>query len=461
MNKKIVQDVVSKRSIRNVPVHPKTSKKDDPIAREREQLIERLMRKNESRQEPRKKEVVEDEPEGYVAPKQKPKKKKKNHSFKVVIGAIATLFVAFIAFSVTVFLAGATISVTPKHATVPINSNLSAFSDASSTPAVLPYQVIVVSATDSESIPATTAVASVDKKASGTIIIYNNYSSGPQTLVSNTRFQTESGLIYRIRDTVLVPGVKVTDGKSVPGSLEAVVTADQPGSQYNIGLSDFTVPGFKDDPQRSTKIFARSKTSMTGGSSKTDAGVSAADLKTAQNTMEDRLREKLLRDARAKKPTDSVLYDSAMTFDFEMLPQTKKDESTVSVNEKGTLHVVLLNKKLLSRAILGNSIAAVGNEVEVRGVENLTFTPQQSGSTKPIWQRSPLQFVITGSVDIVGIVDKDKLLIDLQGKPRGNLQSVLSNYPTIEKANAVIRPFWKKSFPLDPNKIKIEITASQ
>jgi len=56
----------------------------------------------------------------------------------------------------------------------------------------------------------------------------------------------------------------IENGKTVPGSIEVTVYADEPLSKYNIGLTDFTVPGFKGAPQFET-FYARSKTPMTGG----------------------------------------------------------------------------------------------------------------------------------------------------------------------------------------------------
>ena len=63
---------------------------------------------------------------------------------------------------------------------------------------------------------------------------------------------------------VTIPGTKVENGKTVPGSKEVDVVADKAGAEYNIGLTDFTIPGFKGSPKFET-VFARSKTEMTGG----------------------------------------------------------------------------------------------------------------------------------------------------------------------------------------------------
>ena len=46
----------------------------------------------------------------------------------------------------------------------------------------------------------------VNQKAQGELTVYNNYSEAPQILIKNTRFQTEDGKIFRIGDSITVPG---------------------------------------------------------------------------------------------------------------------------------------------------------------------------------------------------------------------------------------------------------------
>ena len=58
-----------------------------------------------------------------------------------------------------------------------------------------------------------TAEKEVSQKASGKIIIYNNYSTVSQRLINNTRFEANSGKIYRINSSIVVPGYKKVDGK--------------------------------------------------------------------------------------------------------------------------------------------------------------------------------------------------------------------------------------------------------
>ena len=133
--------------------------------------------------------------------------------------------------------------------------------------AKLAFETMTVSKEVSEEIPANVE-REVAERAEGAIIVYNAYSAAPQRLIKNTRFTTEDGKIFRAKDSVVVPGTTIENGKVIPGSVEALVVADEPGEAYNMGLSDFTIPGFKGDP-RYDKFYARGKTEMTGGFSGT------------------------------------------------------------------------------------------------------------------------------------------------------------------------------------------------
>jgi hypothetical protein len=63
--------------------------------------------------------------------------------------------------------------------------------------------------------------------------------------------------------------------------------------------------------------------------------------------------------------------------------------------------------------------------------------------------------MLNGSTAIEWVTDETALAGDLAGKSKSNLDTVLKAYPSIESASAVVRPFWKSSFPEDSKKIKI------
>src|SRR5208337_1616852 len=93
---------------------------------------------------------------------------------------------------------------------------------------IIPAQVFLVPKNFTESFPAS-GEQNVSLKAQGTITIYNAYSSSQQTLVAATRFVTPAGKIFRLVNSVVVPGAAVTNGQIVPSSIAVPVVADQVG----------------------------------------------------------------------------------------------------------------------------------------------------------------------------------------------------------------------------------------
>ena len=129
----------------------------------------------------------------------------------------------------------------------------------------LAFEFVQVSDEETRAIPAT-GVEQVDEKASGKITIFNEYSEKVQRFVKNTRFESPKGKIYRIAESVDIPGMKKSENDIVPGKVTVTVYADSPGEEYNLPDTKtfFTVPGLKDSPMFKG-FYAESITPIVGG----------------------------------------------------------------------------------------------------------------------------------------------------------------------------------------------------
>ena len=124
-------------------------------------------------------------------------------------------------------------------------------------------------------------------KASGTIRVYNAYSTLSQVLIATTRFVSDDGKLFRTPKRVTIPGGHYEGGKLVPGEIDITVEAGEAGEEYNIGPSTFSIPGFAGTP-RYTAFYAKSFEPMTGGMKQEIAQVSQEDLNKAQEALEER-----------------------------------------------------------------------------------------------------------------------------------------------------------------------------
>lgn len=292
----------------------------------------------------------------------------------------------------------------------------------------------------------------VERKASGTIVVYNS-GTAEQKLVENTRFQTSEGLVYRISKAITVPA-RIGEGR--PGSIEAVVYADKEGGDYNIGLSDFTLPGLAGTPKFQT-IYARSKTPMSGGFVGMEKAVSEADLAQARATLESGLRTDLAALAAAQVPGDFTLVNSLSSVVFEDLPQTAATSSgKVTVNLRGNLYGVMFKTTDLSmRLAVGKTAIAEGDSVVIEDFSPLAIT-YTGTAPADILSAEAIDFTVSGQALVIWRTDEVALKGDLLGRRKSEISGILANYPAISSMSATIRPFWKSSFPDDGSKLVIK-----
>lgn len=345
----------------------------------------------------------------------------------------------------------ATLTYIPKS--VAINFTKDVYTAHKNTENQLLFSVIKLSGEKGLAAPASGEVK-VSRKAQGTVIIYNNSGTQPQKLIKTTRFQTPDGKIYRVGSDIVIPGQKTVDGKLVPGSLEVVIVADQPGDTYNISLSDFTLPGLKGDPRFAT-VYARSKTPMTGGFIGTEKAVSPDDTAKAKESLEAALKTELLGQANAQVPADYILFPNLVSIVYEDLPQSNQTNSGATINERGNFYGVMFKKKdLASFLAQKKAVADIGIPVDISDLSSLdlSFVGQPQGD---LLSAEQISFQVIGGVTVTFVVDEEALKKDLSGTKRNEEDVVLKKYPGIVSANAVLRPFWNNSFPTDVSKIKI------
>lgn len=371
---------------------------------------------------------------------------------------IAVLVILFLFFAFTILFSGTKVVVTQRTEQVSFETNFTALKDAEA--GRLSFDTIVESDITKRTVPSS-GEEFVETKASGTIVVYNNYSTASQKLIANTRFQSDSGLIYRIKDPIIVPGIKKdSKGNKIPGSLEVVVYADKAGSEYNIDNSDFTVPGLKGTDQYDG-FYARTKTEISGGFSGMIKKVSETDRKSAVDSMRGELRDRLIKSVREQIPEGYLLYDDAMEFVFSSEIDTVVGEDKAELTEKGEVRGIVFSKGALAREIAGVELDKYdGLPVNGVGIEGLLFVLNNpDGTSYTALER--ITFTLKGNMVLVWLFDESALKEDLVGKKKRDVDWVLSDYPSIKEAQIIMRPFWKRNFPDDPGKIKIVYTSEE
>lgn len=449
----------NRRSIRNIPI-PNSGKRKVPIVIRPETPP---APKTESVDfESRMSEITEKKESGpyeYYYPKDKKeppqyvpgsgKSKKKQWIF----GTATAIVIAIFIFSMMTVFASATIDIVPKSQEIDVNMEITAASEVATSS--VKYEVIKLSNSKTVSVPATGEEAA-EVKASGKIVIYNNFSSDPQRLIIRTRFETPDGLIYRIPESVVVPGKTIKDGKEVPGSLETTVFADEAGEKYNIKKTDFTIPGFKNDATRFKTIYARSSTEMTGGFVGKRKTVLPADRAAALQSIDSEIQANLKKDLESKIPAELTLLSDSIIYKSTELPQ-KEDGSSVTLGKEVTAYAIMLNKQDLSAKITAEYISKLPEWENIKPIIN-DFSPlKMAGAPTNLETGEKINLQITGKTLVWAEIDTNVINQRLLGAPKGEAANLMNEFAGISSITAAVRPIWKQSFPNNPSKIYVRV----
>lgn len=368
-----------------------------------------------------------------------------------IVGLVAAL-------GVSVFFKSATITLTPRNETKALDEVFTAKKDAALTG--LGFQVVTVSK-DVESAVAAGAEQDVNTKARGTIVIYNNHSAEPQSLIATTRFETEDGVLFRLVSPVTVPGKK----GNTPGSIEGTVEADLAGDASNIPLSDFTLPALK-GTTKYKNMYARSKTVMSGGFSGKQKTISEDVLKAADTALEKQLRDSLVNDIATQIPENFVLFPADIAYDIQPATQVAAPTGTqgAMLRKKGSAQAVIFDKGALSRAIVAKLLPSeVEVPILVSNFEALTFeyvSEYTAGTDRNLSVAQEISFMLRGDAKMVWSFDEEKLKNDVLGLSKNDAENVIRKYPAIHEAWIETQPFWNQNIPKDSEKVTFVNTVS-
>ena len=196
-------------------------------------------------------------------------------------------------------------------------------------------------------------VKEVSRYARGVLVVYNAYSSEPQPLVAQTRFQTADGKIFRLAKSVVVPAAKITEGKIQPSSIETEVVADKPGAEYNAGPTPYlSVPGFRNTPKYQG-FYGEIRASFSGGFVGTVAVPTEGDIRKAKTEVKEKLENAMIAALQTEIPKEFKLIDGART--FRLLQEGVTEEADASgnfgVTSRGSMHMVAFREATVNNAM--------------------------------------------------------------------------------------------------------------
>ena len=384
------------------------------------------------------------------------KKKKTIRNRVWFLGGIIIVCCLIIVYVSSIFLARAKVSITLKSENVPISGTYSAAKNAESPN--LSFETISTTTIAHVSVFASPQ-GTVNTYATGMAILINASSPSAQNITAGTRLMDGRGLIYKTVSSVVIPAA--TSKSS--GTVAVKVIADAPGPSYNSSLTslkgDLSIVSWQGTAK--AKIFyGRMTSDMTGGSSGPKMTVGNATLIATAETLSSSLSSSASQILQRIVPTGYILYPKASNIIISSTTVTSTGSTTADVSMRATATGIIFNKSDLENTLAKNQIAQFpADNYEVNGLDSLVFAPI-NGQTFSIATTS-IKFTLTGTLNIVGLIDTSTIKSQLEGKPLSASNSVFSQYSSvISGAQVSIVPFWIRTIPSSLKRISIVVSTS-
>ncbi len=318
------------------------------------------------------------------------------------------------------------VSVSPKQIVIDNDVEMTAYNNQSATDSdrrIIPSRLIERDVTFTKAFNATGSGDVDAQKSQGTITIYNEFSEATQPLVAQTRFLSENGVLFRLNHAVVVPGMK----NGEPGKVEALVVADQSGSDANIGAMRFTVPGFEGSPKKN-KFYAVSSEVMRGGgvSGQGVLIVTADDIANAKKQMEEELATYVNEQLKSLlRPESEILLQEAV------IKEITRSEANVSADT--------MSEQFMYE-IVTHVRAHVFSEDDVRSVllsqiDKLLLQKRKESDTLNVayksvvmdQESSTIKLTVHVNAESIASVDLDAFKEDIKGKKHEEILSVIED----------------------------------
>jgi hypothetical protein len=300
---------------------------------------------------------------------------------------------------------------------------------------IIPAKMVSINDEISRNFEATGAKGASSHKARGMITIYNEFSPVTQPLVATTRFLSEDGKLFRLVNSVNIPGfTKVTEEIKM-GAIEAEVVADEAGEDYNIAPARFSIPGFQGSGnEKHAKIYAKSFKAMTGGAKDTETvkSVSESDINSAKNKLASEMNSIIKQKIKDEVGQEFTVLDDAINI-IDPTYKTSNAVGEITSNFTATIKIsakaIVVREQDINEIVKGLLLRNIGDNSIV--LED--SIAEEIGKSDADFVNSQLTIRTHGSGKISPNLDLEKIKKDILGKNENELESYFKTYPDISQ----------------------------
>ena len=319
--------------------------------------------------------------------------------------------------------------------------------------------------------------------AQGFITIYNT-SDDEWPLKKETRFQTEDGLVFRIKEGIFIPGKTVDEeGNDVPGTFTAAVEADEfdiydhpIGERGNVGPTKFKIPGLSEFNQR--LLWGESSQAMEGGVTRYQRVVQEEDIEAAQKQIHDNLtlmaREDLnthIEEMNRLNHTNLVLLEDSRYLKTDLQELRISDDLEGSLREKFEVFAQIEAKGVAYD--FDQMFAILKKELKTRVHPDMQIREDsirpESVSLEPVSEDEALgqikvtatikgiqEYVIDSSLE-AGLRFSNKVKERIVGLTAEEAESYVGNLQEVDEVQIKLWPIWLSRIPRIADNIEVKL----
>lgn len=316
---------------------------------------------------------------------------------------------------------------------------------------ILPGQTLKINENLSKEFSSTGKIPT-EKKATGIIRVYNNHSIHPQALLSTTRFISLEGKMFRSLKYNIVPGQRYENEELIPGFIDIEVIASESGDDYNIGPSQFSIPGFV-DTYKENSFYGKSFQPMEGGF-KGDAGlITETDIKEAEKNILEELKKNSKEELIRILPENFTLIEESIIYKIEK-KECSKDAEEITEKfscfiEVSAIAFIVSNKDI--KEFIKESIIEKVSEKNNFQEDNININYLFKNFNE---EENKIDINVFVEAKIYSEINIESLKENIYGKNLKDIKSLLED-SKIRKIEIDKGIPWRKNIPQNTKKIEI------
>lgn len=405
------------------------------------------------------------EPDSKPQPKSKEKKSRVIPNFDtfrkklMIFGGLGLAFIIFLVWAIW-FAPGGTITISAKTSSKAYKVSVNLDPNSSTTVDKAIIQPVVKQTKKTETVSFTaTGTKDIGDKATGKVVIHNDYSLSSFTLPAGTVIATSSGLQYTLSSSVVVPSVTGTLYNPQTGTSNPVTAvASNIGENYNVKSgTKFSVSG------QNSKVKAEAKGDFTGGTKETVKVVQQSDLDAVVDTLRDQAdSESVKSDLESQMGSNVTVIDDSFTAsyaDATSKPAVGEPASSGSATATMEITYTMIGITTSDLEALADSQAGAlvedesSQKVYDNGLKDLKFTGFAATD-------SAYTVIVNSNAKIGPVIDVAEIKERAVGKRSGEIVSDIESISGVSNVQVKFSPFWVGSVS-DQSKLKVEFTVDE